>query len=542
MAYRISQDCTACNTCIPYCPVGAISSDGGKYWINPVLCNKCEGYFEEPQCLSLCPSSALLPYQGIKGRGKSAPSTLSSPTLFPDGKSNPFASSIVIWEACNFLAQRDSLPLDYTDGMIHYQKSVSKNQGFITLSRPAQSTSWTGDSSCPPSLGSCLESLDLRAACLNLILAAYATGAEKPWEQPFTFTDRHLESYLGLDKRKDLSKVARLTLLKSLMDQVSLITTTIHWPQQGKVQGFAVQQEPLWQILKEEHHFREDELGCHHWVGMTWMVQAGEWSRYFLNRQGCQQREAFYQYGILPLSLLTTVMSHWQHHEGAVRILLWLIFKARMGGKQRITVPMLMKVAYGEQRVRHTSAHKQERKRLIRAFESDLEMLNHYGTTPIFDDETYPPILRPLWARLEDVPEDGDDALEFWLEDSCSGSPLTAAGPRGKWNLLMQARIQGFQLPSDWLRSARGSTKTTPEPKSQRGRPTVTSPPTALDLTGSEISQARQDLGMSQRELARRTGKSQSWIRDVENERFQIRVADQRVLRRILKIEQPQVS
>ena len=40
MAYKISEDCVACGTCINECPQGAIS-EGDIYKIDPSLCIDC---------------------------------------------------------------------------------------------------------------------------------------------------------------------------------------------------------------------------------------------------------------------------------------------------------------------------------------------------------------------------------------------------------------------------------------------------------------------------------------------------------------------
>ena len=40
MAYKISEDCAACGTCIDECPVGAIS-EGDIYKIDPAKCVEC---------------------------------------------------------------------------------------------------------------------------------------------------------------------------------------------------------------------------------------------------------------------------------------------------------------------------------------------------------------------------------------------------------------------------------------------------------------------------------------------------------------------
>ena len=55
-------------------------------------------------------------------------------------------------------------------------------------------------------------------------------------------------------------------------------------------------------------------------------------------------------------------------------------------------------------------------------------------------------------------------------------------------------------------------------------------------LTGSAIKAARQRQNFTQRTLAEQLGKSQSWVRDVENGRFNIMPEDQVRLRQTLEI------
>jgi ferredoxin len=54
MAYVISDDCTACGTCIDECPVEAIS-EGDIYVIDPDLCTDCGA------CADVCPVEAISP-------------------------------------------------------------------------------------------------------------------------------------------------------------------------------------------------------------------------------------------------------------------------------------------------------------------------------------------------------------------------------------------------------------------------------------------------------------------------------------------------
>lgn len=543
MAYKISSDCQGCDICRPQCPTNAIQVEDGDFWINPVLCNNCEGFFDEPQCVVACAVNVPIPYQAIKGRSKLVETRpITSPELFMNGENNPFASAIVIWEACNLLAQRKSLPWKAEQGVFAYQRSIHHGKGSITLRVTDEIQSHSTSTIAEKDAIEILEEMDIRSACLHLLFAAYATTLEKPWEEEFIIGDHQIEAYLGLDKRKDLSKPVKLTLIKDLATEPCLLTVKMNFPQQGRIPGFSLEEDRLWHMQEIQHHFQEDELGCKHLVGLTFKVKAGAWAKYFLNKQGCKEQTAFYQYGSLPKSLISAITSIWQQHEGAARMLLWLLFKVRIGKDQRIMVPTLMRVAYGEEKVAIAHAQREDRKRLLRTFESDLEVLNHYGLKPMFDPVTYPTEIQPMWAKLADLPEDAEEALEFWMNDGSHSTRLTDAAPRGKWNLLMNARILSFMLPGDWEQSSeltkkkqRGSGKKKSGRSShQKSKNYYTqSQPT---LSGEQIVAARKRIGWSQRELAEHIGKSQSWIRDIENSRFQVKAEDQALLRKVLDL------
>jgi ferredoxin len=56
MAYKINADlCTSCDDCLPDCPTASISVKKGVYIINASECTECEGDFNKPQCVKVCP-------------------------------------------------------------------------------------------------------------------------------------------------------------------------------------------------------------------------------------------------------------------------------------------------------------------------------------------------------------------------------------------------------------------------------------------------------------------------------------------------------
>jgi len=516
MSYVIKQDdCVACDYCHPQCLKGAIKPqpDGQGYWIDPTLCDRCEDV-DVPRCISVCSIGALTPLPPKKGRCKSSLLPAAIPDIFLNGQTTPFASSMVVWEACNILMQRQALPWKPDSSeMFFYQRSIHRGRGEIRFRVARNAEAY------PTPLGmteglEAIEQFDMRAACLHLIFSAYITRLDRPWEDTFAINDQQIEHYLGLEKRKDLTKLKKLTLIKNFVHQACQLLVSLDWPRQGKVPSFSLKEHSIWQLVDTQYYFEEDSQGYRYLIGLRFTIRAGEWTRYFLNQQDYRRHKAFYQYGILPQSVLIEVMSNWQQHEGEVRLLLWLLFKLRLGGDQRLKVQTLLKIAYGEDRVLEATTIRGTHKQLLRTFEGDLEALYIYGLKPLFDVETYPPEIQPLWARVAEIPDNADEALEFWTDDAQQDFSLTSTAPRDKWQRLLNSRFLGFELPSAWQQTAkRSATKRRP---ARKPAPSPEIKPFAHKL----LRTARERLKMSQRALADRLGKSQSWIRDIENGRF----------------------
>ena len=57
---KITDECIACGACESECPVGAISEGDTQFEIDPNKCVECVGYFDEPQCASVCPNDAIV--------------------------------------------------------------------------------------------------------------------------------------------------------------------------------------------------------------------------------------------------------------------------------------------------------------------------------------------------------------------------------------------------------------------------------------------------------------------------------------------------
>ncbi len=59
MALMISDECIACDACREECPTGAIEENDPIYIIDPDRCVECVGFFDEPQCIAVCPVDCI---------------------------------------------------------------------------------------------------------------------------------------------------------------------------------------------------------------------------------------------------------------------------------------------------------------------------------------------------------------------------------------------------------------------------------------------------------------------------------------------------
>ncbi len=62
MALFITEECISCGVCVDECPNDAISEGDDIFIIEPKLCTECVGFFDDPQCIEVCPiDDCILP-------------------------------------------------------------------------------------------------------------------------------------------------------------------------------------------------------------------------------------------------------------------------------------------------------------------------------------------------------------------------------------------------------------------------------------------------------------------------------------------------
>ena len=62
MAMKITDECISCGACPPECPTDSITEGKIVFEIDVKTCTECDGEFDEPQCVDICPvDNCILP-------------------------------------------------------------------------------------------------------------------------------------------------------------------------------------------------------------------------------------------------------------------------------------------------------------------------------------------------------------------------------------------------------------------------------------------------------------------------------------------------
>jgi DNA-binding transcriptional regulator YiaG len=416
---------------------------------------------------------------------------------------------------------------EYSPGKLYFQRRFGKGRyvEFYIMNRQEQQPEFiTGQAEQEVQ-----ERYGVMAARLHAVFATYATRQNRPWEEPFCLRGSDLIKFLGLDRRKDMTKPEKLRAIADLSWIVGTLGAVIHW-REGELDLCVTRKSPVWIIQYVEEYFQpqlphmaaEDEL-CE----VIIRVQPGAWAEKFLNREGEQQNKALNQFGYIHQAAFD-INPNRQELAAVLTLYLTQNRRARSNGKYRIRT--LLEAVIAPSEIEIFRSVRQYRSRLVQRFYDTLETLTEVGFQIQFD-ESFPIAMRPEWA---DLPVEDDATIDvvaiaptktplpngffdIWLDglvSIASPSDVESVLTELEARKTQKGKASGRQTAKK-LSGAKNSNLAETAPRSSSSpaqRATA-----ASEFTGSTVRQARKELRMSQAELAQQIGKSQSWVRDLEN-------------------------
>ncbi len=132
----------------------------------------------------------------------------------------------------------------------------------------------------------------------------------------------------------------------------------------------------------------------------------------------------------------------------------------------------------------------------------------------MFDNNRYPEEIQTDWLTGQNIPDDPEEALRYWMEDATAGKISTNS--KQKWIGTLNASIADFELPEDWrVTVPKGKAKVKTRNKDKFS--------TVAVITGESIREAKLQKGISQQQLSTLLHKSQGCIMNIEVGRYKIK-------------------
>ena len=393
-------------------------------------------------------------------------------SLFPDGKTNTAALSLVMRGVAEILSQKKDLPWKADSGStLSYEKEVSGGKGKISYYVTDNPENPQPDTLAEEAALAVIDQFDPRAGAIHLIYCAQAANLNKPWEGDFIIDDRQLLEYTGLVKRRDLCRHEQLTILYDLLRQPAQVLACIAWPRYGQIGAFNVADLKVWDITLLPD-FNTDQAGNKKLIGLKVIGKPGAWTKYFLNKS-----EYYRHTGIITKKTVQKLFSIGKQNAGAARMLIWLTFQIKPGFQDCLKGKTLMEIAYGTDRVAKAQHDRQLRRQVADDFETDLKVVKEAG-----------------WeVELE--------TGAAWLTAN-NGTKR----PIGFWSELLDARWR-FHLPTEAQERL-----TLPEQPTTN----IQEKKCHQSPSGTVIREARKAKGWSRAFLAATMGKSVSWVDAIE--------------------------
>lgn len=372
------------------------------------------------------------------------------------------------------------------------------------------------------------------AARLHAVFATYAARQHEPWKEPFNLRGTELIKTLGLHRTNRMNKSQKLKAVADLAWIVGTLGAAIHW-YEGNLDLQVTRKSPIWTILYVEEFYQPELIqGTTELTEVVIRVMPGAWAEKFLNKVGSQQRKALYQYGFLPKQLFD-IDPHCQ--KLATNLALYIIQNGRAHKSGAYTIGGLLGNVLSKVEIEQAANDYRYGWKLKETVDEAMLVLRDKLSLEIeFDDDTYPIWLRPLWAMPDDIShlptrERHQRLLGARrLPDNYIQNIWLTAKLTFKFPELIQKRLDESETgKSETAKSISkrqslsysqstevGARQSVEIPKQTTKSSLLTSGLESSELTGAMVRQARLAVGMSQRDIARAIGMSQSWVRDIE--------------------------
>lgn len=363
----------------------------------------------------------------------------------------------------------------------------------------------------------------IHAARLHAVFATYAAQQKEPWKETFTLLGSDLIKILRIHKGNKLKKADKLKAIADLAWVLGTLGAKIQW-QEGYLDLTIVERSLIWIVNVKEQYQNDINGNPVELVEVEIEVQAGQWTRNFLNREGEQRRTALYQYGFINQDVLSIDP---YKKELAAALALYLIQNRRSHPSGKYRIQTLLEAVMSVQEIDLIRKDKLKRSRFVKRFYILLEDLTEINFTIQFD-ESFPKDLLPTWAAIPKEAADEVEPVDSIPQEQRMPDGFFDAWLQGVVVIIPPAPIEGELTRFESSKAEVAKQLAKPDSKqalaADAAEEVITIDAEVIEdrisdreLTGAVVKKLRQEAGLSQMDVAIAMGMSQSWVRNIEN-------------------------
>lgn len=297
-----------------------------------------------------------------------------------------------------------------------------------------------------------LQQLGPEAAYLFLIFAAYASDADRPWQDQIRLTGSELRRFYGWDKSDDLTPGGTLKRISSLVQMVCGLSVAIVQcdPQHSSATTGAIWVLEALEYIGIRPGTDPAELSSRQpeatdLAELVIWVKPGRWTERFLTNPEPAAIAALRQYGFMVKS---TLQINPYRKRLAARLALFLLVMSRLQPSGRYRVGTLLAAIESPSLVEELHQNRTQRYQFLDQWDSALLTLTQLGWEIKFDPRTYPRSLQPTWSRTEGSPTHSQIRpkawLSQWLNAHLAITPTTLIQHRLEVSKILTVDHEGF--------------------------------------------------------------------------------------------------
>jgi DNA-binding XRE family transcriptional regulator len=379
---------------------------------------------------------------------------------------------------------------DNSNGIAYYRQESHANSNnyiehYISSSEDIQVLPWD-------SARQIIDKFGFNTVLLQLLFAAHAVKCPRPWESEFSLSGKDIIKELGWENRTDISLHSKLLELANTSFALDCLLIKAVWENPNQKKGkkrVTIDTSRMWNVRVQMTGQMDLEGNVKNPEDLHITVRPGMWTKGFMDG-GKHSQDALYQFGYLAQDVIKI---NPYHNELALRLAIHLTLDSHADRVTEYRVRDLLEIAMPKYKIDLAGNDRKRKHKLKEQWDRAIGKLIELGWVIEFDDESYPPEIRPD----SDIKKHQRSYLEKLLDAKVyirSTFPQKVDIDRHLYDLVPA------ELPPLLIESKPASKLKTFETQTQVATPNL------------DLRQARERKGWTQRQLAAELQVSQSLV------------------------------